>query len=68
MQKEDAQRFIYNASVIFQGGGYPVLQKDFLMDYELSDVIQNSSAVILYASAGSLNMAAQWLSLHKYWQ
>ncbi|WP_145321704.1 Type 1 glutamine amidotransferase-like domain-containing protein [Paenibacillus xylanexedens] len=64
MQKEDAQRFIQNASVIFLCGGYPVLQKDFLMDYELSDVIKNSNAVILGASAGSLNMAAQWLSLN----
>lgn len=29
MQKEDAQRFIQNASVIFLCGGYPVLQNDF---------------------------------------
>jgi hypothetical protein len=64
MQKEDAQRFIYNASVILLCGGYPVLQKDFLADYELSDVIKNSNAVILGASAGALNMSAQWLSLN----
>lgn len=64
MQKEDAQRFIQNASVIFLCGGYPVLQKDFLADYELSDVIKNSDAVILGASAGALNMSAQWLSLN----
>ncbi|MEK3982189.1 cyanophycinase [Paenibacillus sp. FSL K6-3166] len=64
MQKEDARRLIQNASVIFLCGGYPVLQNDFLADYELSDVIKNSNAVIMGASAGALNMAAKWLSLN----
>ncbi|PIH55280.1 Type 1 glutamine amidotransferase-like domain-containing protein [Paenibacillus sp. LK1] len=64
MQKEDARRFIQNASVIFLCGGYPVLQNDFLTEYELSDVIKNSNAVIMGASAGALNMAAKWLSLN----
>ena len=63
MRKEEAQRLIYNASVIFLCGGFPVLQRDFLADYGLSDVIKNSNAVILGASAGALNMAAKWLSL-----
>jgi cyanophycinase-like exopeptidase len=67
MQKEDAQRFIQNASVIFLCGGDPVLQNDFLAEYELSDVIKNSDAVIMGASAGALNMAAQWLSLNDHW-
>jgi cyanophycinase len=64
MQKEEARRLIQNASVIFLCGGYPVLQNDFLADYELSDVIKNSNAVIMGASAGALNMAAKWLSLN----
>ncbi|MFF2910551.1 Type 1 glutamine amidotransferase-like domain-containing protein [Paenibacillus sp. NPDC057934] len=64
MQKEDARRLIQNASVIFLCGGYPVLQNDFLAEYELSDVIKNSNAVIMGASAGALNMAAKWLSLN----
>lgn len=38
MQKEDAQRLIQNASVIFLCGGNTVLQNDFLVEYELSDV------------------------------
>ncbi|WP_379161579.1 cyanophycinase [Paenibacillus sp. sgz5001063] len=63
MQKEDAQRFIQGASVIFLCGGDPVLQNDFLADYELSDVIKDSNAVIMGASAGALNMAAKWLCL-----
>ncbi|KOR90396.1 Type 1 glutamine amidotransferase-like domain-containing protein [Paenibacillus solani] len=61
MQKEDAQRLIQNASVIFLCGGNPVLQNDFLAKYELSDAIKNSNAVIMGASAGAINMAAKWL-------
>ncbi|OBZ14169.1 cyanophycinase [Bacillus sp. FJAT-27264] len=64
MQKEDAKRFIQNASVIFLCGGDPVFQNNFLAEYELSDVIKNSNAVIMGASAGALNMAAKWLSLN----
>lgn len=64
MQKEDAQGLIQNASVIFLCGGEPDLQNDFLAEYELLDVIKNSNAVIMGASAGSLNMAAKWLSLN----
>ncbi|NMI07852.1 cyanophycinase [Paenibacillus sp. SZ31] len=63
-QKEDAQRSIQNASVIFLCGGYPALQNDFMADYELSDAIKNSNAVIMGASAGALNMSAKWLSLN----
>ncbi|MBT2290224.1 Type 1 glutamine amidotransferase-like domain-containing protein [Paenibacillus albidus] len=63
MEKEDAQRLIQNASVIFLCGGDPVLQNDFLAEYELSDVIKNSNSVIMGASAGAINMAAKWLSL-----
>lgn len=61
MQKEDAQRFIRNASVIFLCGGYPVLQNDFLAEYELSDAIKNSNAFTMGASAGAINMSAKWL-------
>ncbi|NUU64035.1 Type 1 glutamine amidotransferase-like domain-containing protein [Paenibacillus agri] len=68
MQKEDAQRLIQNASVIFLCGGDPVLQNDFLADYELSDVIKNSNAVIMGASAGAINMAAKWLSLNNIYE
>ncbi|WP_339798774.1 Type 1 glutamine amidotransferase-like domain-containing protein [Paenibacillus sp. FSL R5-0744] len=63
MQKKEAQRLIHNASVIFLCGGDPVLQNDFLADYELSNVIKNSNAVIMGASAGAINMAAKWLCL-----
>ncbi|AIQ47755.1 cyanophycinase [Paenibacillus sp. FSL R7-0273] len=63
MQKEEARRVIQNASVIFLCGGDPVLQNDFLVEYKLTEVIKNSNAVILGASAGSLNMAAKWLKL-----
>lgn len=61
MQKEEARRFIQGASVIFLCGGDPILQNEFMAEYELSDVIRNSNAVILGASAGAINMAAKWL-------
>ena len=61
MQKEDAQQFIQNGSVVFLCGGNPVFMNDFLVEYELSDAIKNSNALIMGASAGAMNMAAQWL-------
>ncbi|WNS42302.1 cyanophycinase [Paenibacillus sp. MMS20-IR301] len=63
MQKEEARRFIQNASVIFLCGGYPILQHELLAEYELLDGIKNSNAVIMGASAGALNMAAKWLNV-----
>ncbi len=61
MKKEDAQRLIQNASVIFLCGGNPILQNDFLVEYELSEAFKNSNAFIMGASAGAMNMAAKWL-------
>lgn len=62
MQKEEAQRLIQNASVLFMCGGDPVQQSNFLAEYELAAVIKDSAAVILGASAGSLNMSAKWVT------
>ncbi|WP_341346804.1 Type 1 glutamine amidotransferase-like domain-containing protein [Paenibacillus sp. FSL H3-0469] len=62
MQKEEARQWIQNASVIFLCGGDPVQQNNFLAEYELTDVIKNSNAVILGASAGALNMSAKWVT------
>ncbi|WP_342477061.1 Type 1 glutamine amidotransferase-like domain-containing protein [Paenibacillus sp. FSL H7-0350] len=64
MQKEEARQWIQNASVILLCGGYPVQQHDFLAEYDLTNVIRNSNAVILGASAGSLNMSAKWVTSH----
>ncbi|MFC0523005.1 Type 1 glutamine amidotransferase-like domain-containing protein [Pontibacillus salicampi] len=61
VQKEDAQRLIQNASVIFLLGGDILKQNGFLMEYELSDWIKKSSAVVMGASAGAINMSAKWL-------
>lgn len=61
VQKEDAQRIIQNASVIFLLGGNALKQNGFLMEYELSDSIKKSSAVVMGASAGAINMSAKWL-------
>ncbi len=42
-------------------GGNPVKQNDFLMEYELSEPIKQSKAVVMGASAGAINMSAKWL-------
>lgn len=61
IQKEDAQTIIQNASVIFLLGGNILQQNVFLMEYELSDLIKKSSAVVMGASAGAINMSAKWV-------
>jgi len=61
VQKEDAQTLIKNASVIFLLGGNTIKQNEFLMEYELSDLIKKSRAVVMGASAGAINMSAKWL-------
>ncbi len=61
LQKDDAQTLIQKASVIFLLGGNPLKQNDFLMEYELSEPIKQSKAVVIGASAGAINMSAKWL-------
>jgi len=61
VQKEDAQTFILNASAIFLLGGDTLKQNEFLLDYELADLIKKSRAVVMGASAGAINMSAKWL-------
>lgn len=61
LQKEEAQALIQDASVIFVLGGNTLKQNGFLKEYELSDLIRKSRAVVLGASAGAINMSAKWL-------
>ncbi|KGA96146.1 cyanophycinase [Alkalihalobacillus alcalophilus ATCC 27647 = CGMCC 1.3604] len=61
VQKKDAQTLIQNASVIFLLGGDTLKQNGLLMEYELSDLIKESRAVVMGASAGAINMSAKWL-------
>ncbi|WP_404460824.1 Type 1 glutamine amidotransferase-like domain-containing protein [Sutcliffiella horikoshii] len=65
VEKGDAQALIQKASVIFLLGGNPVKQNEFLMDYELSEPIKQSKAVVMGASAGAINMSAKWLCSKK---
>lgn len=60
MKKEDAQRLIREASVIFLCGGYPQYQKCLLTEYELSDLIKKSTAVVMGTSAGGMNMSDEY--------
>lgn len=61
MQKEDAQRLIQNASVVFLCGGSPQYQMHLLMEYELSDLIKKSNAVVMGTSAGGMNMCDEYV-------
>lgn len=61
VQKEDAQLLIQNASVVFLLGGDTVKQNAFLEDYEMPGWIKKSSAIVIGASAGAINMSAKWL-------
>ncbi|MFI2132682.1 Type 1 glutamine amidotransferase-like domain-containing protein [Lysinibacillus fusiformis] len=61
VQKEDAQTIIQNASAIFLLGGDTLKQNRFLIDYELSDLIKKSRAVVMGTSAGAINMSTKWL-------
>ncbi len=59
--KEEAHSLIETVSVIFLLGGDTIKQHAFLKEYELADAIKNSSAVVIGASAGAINMSAKWV-------
>ncbi|UAL49588.1 Type 1 glutamine amidotransferase-like domain-containing protein [Sutcliffiella horikoshii] len=65
VQKEDTHNLIQNASAIFLLGGNTLKQNDLLMEFELSDLIKKSRAVVMGASAGAINMSAKWLCSKK---
>ncbi|MGD6831265.1 Type 1 glutamine amidotransferase-like domain-containing protein [Sutcliffiella halmapala] len=65
LQKEDAQTLIRNASAIFLLGGNTLKQNDFLREYGLSDLIKKSTAIVIGASAGAINMSAKWICSKK---
>ena len=61
IQKETAKKLIQNASVIFLLGGNTVEQNGLLIEYQLSDLIKKSRAIVMGTSAGAINMSAKWL-------
>ena len=67
-QKEDAQRLIQNASVIFLCGGNPQHQKHLLTEYELSDLIKESNAVVIGTSAGGMNMSDEYVDKYTIYE
>ncbi|MDR0324519.1 MAG: Type 1 glutamine amidotransferase-like domain-containing protein [Oscillospiraceae bacterium] len=62
-EKEEAQRLVQHASVIFLCGGNYWYQKHLLNEYELSGLIKNSSAIVMGTSAGGMNMSDKWVGL-----
>ena len=61
VQKEETQKLIQDASVIFLLGGDTVEQNNILIEYQLSDLIKKSKSVVIGTSAGAINMSAKWL-------
>lgn len=61
VQKEDAQLLIQNASVVFLLGGNTIELNGLLTQYELSDFIKKSRAIVMGTSAGAINMSSKWL-------
>lgn len=61
VQKEEAQKLIQNASVIFLLGGITIEQNGLLIKYELLDLIKKSRSVVMGTSDGAINMYAKWL-------
>lgn len=65
IEKEEAQKLVDNASVIFLLGGNIPKQNDLLFEYELTEKIRVSNSLVMGTSAGSINMSAKWM-LSKY--
>ena len=61
VQKEEAQKLIQDASVIFLLDGDTVEQNNLLIEYQLSDLIKKSKSVVIGTSAGAINMSAKWV-------
>lgn len=59
--KEQAQQLLKRASTIFLCGGYPLAQNQFLHDYQLMELIKESPIPVIGASAGAINLSAEWL-------
>lgn len=60
-QKEEAQRLIHDASVIFLCGGSPQYQMQLLIKLELQTLIKKSNAVVMGSSAGGMNMSESYV-------
>lgn len=60
-QKEEAQRVICNASVIFLCGGSPQFQRQLILKLELQTLIKKSDAVVMGTSAGGMNMSESYV-------
>ena len=61
VQKEEAQKLIQDASVIFLLDGDTVEQNNLLIEYQLSDLIKKSKSVVMGTSPGAINMSAKWV-------
>ncbi|ALS75743.1 cyanophycinase [Planococcus rifietoensis] len=60
IEQEVAHALIRNASAIFLLGGDTLEQNRFLKDFKLAEPIKTSTALVMGASAGAINMSAKW--------
>ena len=67
-QKENAQRLIENASIIFLCGGSPQYQMELLKKYELTDLIKENKGLIIGTSAGGMTMASNYVDQDEIYQ
>lgn len=62
VSKEEAHRLIQSASVLFLLGGDTLKQHQFIQEYNLKVAVKSSSAVVLSASAGAINLSSRWVA------
>ena len=63
MPKEEMQRHIINANVVYLMGGNPISQLQILENYNLTDLIISTNAVVMGVSAGAMCMSKYCLCL-----
>ncbi len=66
--KEEAQKLIQEASVIFLCGGYTPYQMQLITKLELTDLIKDKNGVIMGTSAGGMNMSEAYVEEGKIYK
>jgi len=66
IKKEEAQKIVRKASVVFLLGGNTNKQNELLKAYDLIELIRAKDGVIMGASAGAINMSVNWICSKKF--
>lgn len=57
MSQQELCEYIRTADMVYLAGGYPFIQRDFIVDNNLGDSLRDYSGVVLGISAGAMNMS-----------